>query len=335
MAHKDFPTKDADAFSSFVQGRAFFQSYLGTGQGEELTQARDRFASATARDPQFDIAKLYLAVTQTELRDSDAAILALNELVAKQSYLPEAHVQLAYAHIKRYLNTDYQEAENELNRAVEASKGGERSDLIDLIEAYRVFLFAVRGGRGTDEGPKKRQYLNNALTLGNKLLQDPSARDNAEKRLAVQFEVNNALGIAYLWLGQWFPGEPGAAKWWDQSETHLDVALKLRPNSVRPLQNLGLLYMLRGDRQQGKPEEARHLYATAKEFVSRSLKLNPFDQYPHFQMALLSIKNGDWDTATSSVSSGKLQKGSVSDEKWKLISKAITNKEPSLISGLR
>src|ERR1700691_5008107 len=162
MGRKDFPTKNADAFSSFVQGRASFQAYLGTGQGDELTQARDQFAAAAVRDPGFDIAKLYLAVTQTELRDSDAAISALEELIEKKRYLPEAYVQLAYAHVKRYRDADYPAAEQELNKAARVSRESGRTDLINLIEAYRVFLFAVRGGRAKDTLERKREYLNKA-----------------------------------------------------------------------------------------------------------------------------------------------------------------------------
>jgi tetratricopeptide (TPR) repeat protein len=335
MVRKDFPTKDADAFSNFVQGRAFFQSYLGSDQGEELSQARDRFAAAAARDPEFDIARLYLAVTQTELRDSEAAIPALEELIKRKSYLPEAHVQLAYTHIKRYKNADYAAAEEELNKAVQASKSGKRNDLIDLIGAYRVFLLAVRGGRGTDTPEWKRQYLNEALKLGKELLQHTAAKEKApEERVAVQFEVNNAMGIAFLWLGELFHSEPGSAMWWVQSENYLKAALALRSKSVRPLQNLGLLYMLRGDRMQDEPIKAQELYEQAKEFVGQSLKLNPFDQYPHFQMALLSVKTVDWPTAKASVEAGMKQKGSVWPEKWATIQEAIDAQDVSKVRGM-
>jgi hypothetical protein len=336
MAHKDFPTKDADAFSSFVQGRAFFQSYLGTGQGDELKQAMDRFAAATVRDPEFDIARLYLAVAQTELRDSDAAVAALEDLIKKKRYLPEAYVQLAYARVKRYRDADYAAAAQELDNAAEASKKEGRTDLTDLIEAYRVFLLAVRGGRGKDAPEKKRAYLNEALTLGKKLLQHPSAKRKApEERVAVLFEVNNAMGIAFLWLGELFPTEAEAAKWWEKSEEHLKAAQILRPKSVRPLQNLGLLCMLRGDRNQEDPEAAQKLFGQAKAFVEQSLKLNPFDQYPYFQKALLAMRTDDWLTATESVESGMQQKGAVSPEKWAALQEAIKAKDSSKVRSLR
>ena len=95
--HKTFPTTDAEAFNNFVQGRVLFQAYLGTGWGDELQQARDRFEMATARDSNFDMARLYLAVSQTELRDPNAAIPHLFKLVSKNAFAPEAHLQLAYA----------------------------------------------------------------------------------------------------------------------------------------------------------------------------------------------------------------------------------------------
>jgi tetratricopeptide (TPR) repeat protein len=336
MGRKDFPTKDADAFSNFVQGRALFQAYLGSGRGEELNQARDRFAIAAARDPDFDIAKLYLAVTQTELRESDAAIPTLEELIQRKSYLPEAHVQLAYAHIKRYRDADYAAAEEELSKAVQAARSGKRNDLIDLIGAYRVFLLAVRGGRGTDSPQQKRLYLDEALRLGKELLKHAATEDNApQERLAVQFEVNNAIGIAFLWLGELFQSEPDSAMWWVQSEKYFRAALDLRPKSVRVLQNIGLLYMVRGDRAHKEPTKALELYGQSKVFIAQSLKLNPFDQYPHFQMALLSIKTGDWATAETSVESGMKQKGAVSPGKWASVKEAIDARDISKVSGIR
>ncbi len=372
MGRKSSPTKDAEALSSFVQGRALFQSYLGTGHGEELRQARDRFATAAARDPEFDIAKLYLAATQTELREPDAAIPNLEDLVKRNRYLPEAHVQLAYAHIKRYRNADYGTAAEELTKAVNAARTVKRSELIDLIEAYRVFLLAVRGGRGTDDVSQKKRYLGEAVTAGKELLKRAAAQDkvrveratdeasrkkhylrqavNAAKKLlkrpkdqdkapneklAVQFEANNALGIAFLWLGELFPFEPDSASFWTQSEQYFRAALALRPNSVRALQNMGLLFMVQGDRLPNEPIKAGEFYEQGKDFVRQSLRLNPFDQYPHFQMALLSARTGAWSEAKQSLESGSKQKGAVPQEKWAAIEKAINTQDRSLVLGLR
>jgi hypothetical protein len=334
MDRRSLPTKDADAFSSFVQGRALFQAYLGSGQGEDLLRARERFASAAARDSEFDIARLYLAVTQTELRDSEAAIPNLKELVQRNRYLPEAHVQLAYAHIKRYKDVDYAAADQELQDAIEAAKGGNREDLIDLIEAYRVFLLAVRGGRGKEEISRKRQYLEEAIGAGQKLLERADREKTSNEKLAILFEARNAVGIAFLWLGELFPSEPRSAFWWKESEQYLRSALDLRPNSVRALQNMGLLRMLHGDRAK-EPAEARGLYQEAKEFVLRSLALNSFDQYPHYQMSLLSARTEDWSAAKSFLEAGQNQKGAISAEKWAAIKKAIEDRDKSKILTFR
>src|SRR5271166_4197352 len=193
MGRKNLPTKDAEAFSSFVQGRALFKSYLGSGQGEHLQQARDLFATAAARDSEFDIARLYLAATQTELRDPDAAIPNLEMLIQRNRYLAEAHVQLAYAHIKRYRDIDYVSAELELDKAADALEGGNREDLRDLVQAYRVFLLAVRGGRGTGEPAEKKRYLDDAVAAGQELLNRWRDQDRSpDEKLTIQFETENA-----------------------------------------------------------------------------------------------------------------------------------------------
>jgi tetratricopeptide (TPR) repeat protein len=336
MVRSDFPTKDADAFSNFVQGRACFQSYLGTGKGEELTQARDRFQSAAVQDPEFDIAKLYLAVTLTELRDSDAAIVSLTDLVERRRYLPEAYIQLAYAHIKQYGDADYEAADKDLNEAVRASEEEKRNDLLDLIAAYRVFLFAVRGGRGTESLKQRLDYLRHALSLGQTLLHaNLSGTKSPEAKTAVQFEVDNAMGIAYMWLGELLSPERDPNAPWDRAETYFNMAVALRPSSVRTLQNLGLLCMLRGDYAGSVSEEAQTFYKVAEEFVARSLKLNGFDQYPFYQMALLSIRTGDWEAAEHYLETGRKQKGAVRAYNWETVAKSIRSKNPALAMALR
>jgi tetratricopeptide (TPR) repeat protein len=334
MVHKGFPTQDSEAFSNFVRGRVLFQGYLESGNGEQLNQAKDRFAEATVRDPNFDIAKLYLAVTETELRDSDAAIPALRELVDKRSYLPEAHVQLAYAHIKKYRDEGYPVAQEELDKAEHDATTENREYLIELITSYRVFLLAVRGGRQTDlSREQRRNYLNQALELGEKVLRQTAAaeQDCRPAERSAQFEANNALGVALMWLGQWFPTEPSFSESWMRSEYYFRAALTLRPKSVRTLQNLGLLYTLRGDREpRASAKEA--LYKQAIDFVTQSVELNPYDQYPHYQLAALLIKVGDWDQAQKSFERGIVQKGAVSQETWAKVREAIDTRDASKIA---
>ena len=336
MDRRTSPTKDVEALSSFVQGRALFQAYLGSGHGEDLQDARERFATASARDSEFDIARLYLAVTQTELREPDAAIPNLEQLIERDRYVPEAYVQLAYAHIKRYRDIDYVAADEELQNAIKAARSGNRKDLIDLIEAYRIFLLAVRGGRGTDEISLRKQYLSQAIREGRKLLDRVADRKTAsDQDLAIQFEVRNALGIAFLWMGELFPSDPSAATSWTESERYLESARALRPNSVRALQNMGLLRMLQADQLHNDPVKANELYEEAKQFVGQSLSLNSFDQYPHFQMALLFARTGNWTEAKKFLDQGKNQKGAISAKKWDSLENAIDAQDRPAILTFR
>src|ERR1700728_783257 len=336
MDRRISPTKDVEALSSFVQGRALFQAYLGSAHGEELQNACERFATAAARDSEFDIARLYLAVTQTELREPDAAIPNLEELIERKRYVAEAYVQLAYAHIKRYRDIDYVAADRERQNAINAARSAHREDLIDLIQAYRIFLLAVRGGRGTEELAVRKQYLTQAITDGRKLLDRVSARKSAsDQDLAIQFEARNALGIAFLWMGELFWSEPNAASAWTEAERYLDSARALRPNSVRALQNMGLLRMLQADRVHDDPVKANALYEEAKQFVGESLSLNSFDQYPHFQMALLLARTGNWTEAKRFLDQGKNQKGAISAKKWDSLENAIDAQDRSAVVTFR
>src|ERR1700675_914634 len=221
MRRKNLPTRDAEAFRSFVQGRALFNFYLGSGHGEELQRARDQFAKAAARDSEFDIARLYLAAVQTELREPDAAIPNLEKLIGRNRYLAEAHIQLAYAHIKRYRDVDYASAEKELEKAADAVRSGKRKDLVDLVEAYRVFLLAVRGGRGTGDLAERKRYLSDAVRAGQELLErSQDQKGTTDEKLTIQFEAENALGIAYMWLGELLPAEAESTSYWTKSEDH-------------------------------------------------------------------------------------------------------------------
>ena len=323
MGDKNLPTQDTEAFASFVQGRVLLNSYLETGHGERLQQARDLFRAAAERDSNFDIATLYLAVAEIELRESKKAIETLEKLVLKNRYLPEACVQMAYAGIKLY--RDYNKTEKDLGEAAEVAKKAGRKDLIDLIQAYRVFLLAVRGGRGDDEDTKREEYLNRAVQEGEQLLAAVAhEKKPTDEKTAIQFEANNAIGIAYMWLGHRFPSKPDAGEEWEKAEAYFLTAKALRPNSVRVMQNLGSLRMMQGDRlYQQDHRGAYRCYEEAKQLVSHSMELNKFDQFPHFQMALLSARTLNWSAAQDFVDLGKPQKGAVQKETWDELEKAI------------
>jgi len=338
MGGKDLPTKDTEAFSSFVQGRVLLESYLESGLGERLKQACDLFARASKHDANFDLAILYLGVAQTELRDSANAILNLEKLVAKQRYLPEAHLQLAYAHTKRYEGADYVTAQDELMKATEAAKKSGQADLLDLIEAYRLFVLAVRGGRGPEAADKRKAYLEDAIASGEKLLHKVTGEDKPRDEMtAIEFEANNAIGIAFMWMGEHFPTKQDPTPEWDQAEKYFQTALERRPNSVRALQNVGTLRMFQGDwlYAQNRSDEANRRYEAAKTLVDRSLKLNNLDQYPHFQMALLLAKTGKGQEAQQYIDAGRRQKGAVKSDKWDALQGAIKTNDQAKIHGLR
>ena len=338
MGGKDLPTKDTAAFTSFVQGRVLLNSYLQTGYGDRLQRARELFEEAAHRDSNFDIARLYLAVSQIELRESDDAIRNLDQLINKKCYLPEAHVQRAYASIKGYKG-DYEGIDNELTTAANVAGAAGREDLIDLIKSYRVFLLALRGGRGREEDAKRKEYLNRAIQDGQQLLGAVAGEKKPpEEKTAIQFETNNAIGIAFMWLGHLFPSKPDSTDQWEDAEKHFSAAQALRPNSVRVLQNLGTLRMMQGDRLYQKDHpltRAYRRYEEAKQFVSQSMELNKFDQFPHFQMALLSARTLNWSTAQDFVDSGRPQKGAVKEETWNKLEKAIADRDLTPVLKMR
>ena len=347
-----FPTQDAEALSNFVQGRALLQAYLGTGLGDRLQKARDRFEIAAARDPNFDVASLYLAATQTELRRPEAIPL-LERLVAKKVFLPEALVQLAYAHIKSYTDEGYAAAATELDNARRAAEDENRLGLVQQVDAYRVFLLAVRGGRSHEDPTTRQRYLREAVAVGQRILAETarSPKETAgqvvptgkaatvsdltdESQKAARFEVLNALGIAYMRLGQQFPGDQESETDWQRAEKFYKEALTLRPYSVRVMQNVGLLGMLRGDRMPEGSSAAQRFYRDALASIESSMKLNPFDQYPHSQAALLHARLGEWDAATNEIIEGKRQPGAVSDLYWKNIDEAVKAKDSKRVRQL-
>jgi tetratricopeptide (TPR) repeat protein len=319
---------------NFVEGRDLFRNYLGSGRGDDLVRARESLSEAERNDPEFALATFYLAVVENELRDADSAISRLESLARRQVYfLPETYLQLAYAHTKKYRDSDYFEAEASLDRALEQAKTSGRRDLVPLIEAYRTFLFSVMGGRLRQGDIAARElYLRKAIKLGEHLLRMdtrwrlPVGRMPEDARREVLFEIRNALGIAYMRKGQ--QADPFSASQqhdWKRAVDHYEQALKLRPNATRVMQNIGTLRLLEGDQffRNGRPEEATLSYRAAQEAYRRSLDLNPHDQFPHYRMAGLAARLGDWDAASRFCESGILEKGSVNEETWERMRRAI------------
>ncbi len=332
MGASSWPTQSAEALLNFVEGRDLLRNYLGSGRGDDLVRARASFSEAQRSDPEFALATFYLAVVESELRDSDSAISRLESLARRQvEFLPETYLQLAYAHTKKYQDSDYFQAEGALNQALEQSRARGRRDLVLLIEAYRTFLFSVMGGR-LRQG-ERRPYVEKAIELGNRLLKDRTlVKLPAPDREQVLFEIHNALGISYMRRGQQetaFSDSQGRD--WELAELNYADALKLRPNATRVLQNIGTLRRAEGDQffRSGNIGEAMKRYHSALDLYLRSLDLNPRDQFPHYRAAEIAARLGDWDTALKFYESGRLEKGAVKEQTWERLHRAIQTRDSS------
>lgn len=345
MNRSVLPTESPEALRSFVKGRDLFQTYLASGRGAELDQAKACFTRATSIDPVFDLAGFYLAMANNELRDHDAAIAQLRPLASRLGeFLPEIHLQLAYAHIKKYETESYFVADQLLDETVRAAHKARRKEMELLAGAMRVFLYSVMGGRlrrdDKEQQTKERdQYTEKAINLGNELLDQRTAKGQAAE--VARFEIRNGLGIAYLRKGDAAePFSPEQDRLWLQSEEHLRQALVLKPNSVRALQNVGTLRKLQGDhlRRAGSRQEALRRYEEAREAYLQSIELNPLDQFPHYRMAELSVRVAElgdrpeeWVRALEFCEMGRRQKGSVKDESWARVLRAIEEMNPDIL----
>jgi hypothetical protein len=96
---KKTPTQNIEALSNFTQGRALFDSYLETGNWDDLSEAEECFKLSIAQDPNFDTARFYRAVSQIELGNTTEAIEELETLVPH--FGVDAHVQLAQAYARK------------------------------------------------------------------------------------------------------------------------------------------------------------------------------------------------------------------------------------------
>ena len=315
----------------FVQGRNAFHSYLGSGRSDDLLRAHESLEEAHRTDPAFALASFYLAMAANELRGSETAISLLEQLVQRPiAFLPEALLQLAYAHTKTYRSESFLMAERILDKASEQAAKRSQRDLVAIIQAYRVFLFAVMGGRFEDRS-KRVGYIDQALHLGNRLLSDV-ANSKSPAGDQIRFEVHNALGIAYWRKGMHEePFSPAQNDQWERARHHFQSALGLRPGATRVLQNQGSLLLSEGDQllRAGRESEARDCYLASQAVYQASLALNPLDQFPHYRMSQLAARLGDWSQAETYLRSGRVQPGSIGKIDWTKLVEAIQYQDVS------
>lgn len=328
-------TKNPVALRGYLRGRDAFRSYWKSHKSDDLKAAETYFGQASAADTDFSLVAFYLAIVESELRKHDAAISRLTGLVAKGvDFLTEALIHLAYAHTKKYKDDDYRAADRYLTDAEgEATKRG-RTDLIPAIRAYRVFLYAVIGGRS--KTLDRSDYLRKAIRLGEELLPEV-ASDEVPGAVMVRFEVLNALGIALMRRGQRDNDLEAARKDWGTAEESYNRALGLSPNSPRVLQNLGTLRVIEGDRLRELGDQARAIerYREARRFYQRSVDINPLDQFPHYSMSKVCARLGEWKDADTWYQSGRPQPGSVPEDLWANLRDAIDKRDASGLMGER
>jgi tetratricopeptide (TPR) repeat protein len=314
-----------------VQGRNAFNAYLGSGRADDLERARKSFSQAHLDDPGFSLASFYLAVTSTELRDSLTALDLLRKLTERPvDFLPQALLQLAYAYTKTYDSSLFLEAERTLDRALEEAGKRSRNDLVTIVQAYRVFLFAVMAGR-YEVKSERPKYVQRAIELGEPLLKTAALARNSSSG-QILFELHNALGIAYWRKGQFEPAfEADQEMSWRRARMHFEEAQRIRPNATRVLQNQGSLLLTEGDQfaLAGDTEKAKERYVMAWNQYSASLDLNPVDQFPHYRMSGLAARLGDWKAAERHLTSGKGQPGAVRMSAWAALEEAIDRRDAS------
>jgi tetratricopeptide (TPR) repeat protein len=297
-----------------------------------LETAKGEFVAAENFDPSFALASFYVAVADNELRDADSAINRLEALTRRHiEFLPQAYLQLAYAHTKKYEDRHYFEALRVLEEASKQAQLRKDGGLIALIAASRVFLWSVMGGRLKQ--PDRVSYLDKAIDLGQRLVRDRTILKLTERQ-QILFEVHNALGIAYMRKGQdEEPLSKQQSALWIQAREHYRLALEFNPAGARTLQNQGTLLMLEGDQlyKIGRPEEASRCYIEALAVYRASFQLNSHDQFVHFRIGVLSARLGDWGEAERFHSSGVRENGSVKREEWDRLCQAIKMKDPSIL----
>jgi tetratricopeptide (TPR) repeat protein len=332
MESRSLPTQNPDALRHFVHGRNALQAWFGTGREQDLQTARVEFAEAEGFDPGFALASFYVALADNELRDSDAAIRRLEVLTQRPiDFLPQAYLQLAYAHTKKYQDYDYFEAERLLDEAEKQAKSRKNRGLLFLIQAYRVFLWAVMGGR-LNQG-ERLSYLVKAIRLGEDLARDHRVNNLQEGR-QILFEVHNALGIAYMRKGQQEQAFSDAqASSWATARIHYRMALESNPAGARALQNHGTLLLIEGDQfcSNGREMDAERCYTEALGLYRSSFQLNSRDQFVHLRIAQLCARLARWDEAERYYHSGRKENGSVKPADWKQLENSIRMRDRSIL----
>jgi hypothetical protein len=311
-------TVSPEARKRFTHGERSFRAYLAGGNVQFLEEAKTNFLQAIRRDSKFDLARFYLGIAQTQLRETDESIPALTQLQQTgATFEGQVALQLAYAHIKTYEDQHYALAENLLDKLVEDATSRGQDGLRLQAEALQVFLYSVMAGHLTDEA-RRPHYAQLALQLGDKLVTESYDEDEAVLK-ATLFDTYNGLGIVWMRIGQerWLGFDNPETSWAYSQQYYLN-ALALRPNAVPVLQNIGSLQLLRSElaQQNGQPELAASLRSEAKTLYLRSLEFNDHDQFPFYRLAQIAVAEQKKQEALGYIQVGVTKPGAVKDSEW-------------------
>jgi hypothetical protein len=303
-----------EAFRGFLEGVQNLQDYLQTNSGERLVDAEEQLNKSLAVDPDFAPARYYKAIVLTHARRAGEAIDLLESLVQDDpQFKAEVLYNLAFAYTRQY---EYGSFVKSLALLVEADKYAhyqilgasliaKRLDLVMLIKAMRAWVMAVFAGRAygnhDDFEQRRKELLPEAEKLAKSVLADRHLKKLAPAaRIAVKVEAHNALGIAYMRMGQYAEQfEKEAAQYWQLSEEQYLAALELHAQDVRVLDNISTLNLIRACyayRHDGLDEMVFYAFK-AVETEAKAISFNPLDRFRWLNLARAYALSGEWEKA--------------------------------------
>jgi serine/threonine protein kinase/Tfp pilus assembly protein PilF len=260
------PTSDLEAYQLYLQGRHCYIRYTEEG----LRRGIEYFERAVAKDPNYAMAYVGLALAYAELgetgalrpdeayrRGKEAAVKALD----LDSELGEAHCVLAV--IKFVSDFDWAGAEREFKRALELTPGN-----ADTYDLYGRFCSALERYDEAIAMQKRAQELDplvHRVDLATVLLRAGSYDEALRTAMsAIELDPHYARGHATV---GWAFVKKGL---YDKGLAHLKTAVSLSPGDTLWLAQLGQVYGLTGDVAKAR-DVLRQL-----EDVSRQRYVSPY-----------------------------------------------------------
>ncbi len=339
--------QDHSTQRNFLLGERSLRAYLAGGNVHFLEDAEANLSMVGPDAKQYRDARFYLGITKAQLRKADESIEILQKLQESVSSARETglqvdfsdriSLQLAYAHIKKYTDEDFDAAEKILSGLVASGSRKDSADLILQAKSLQAFLYSVMAGYSKRE-PQKPEFVRNALNIGQEVLKDPKSTP------AVRFEAFNAVGIAWmrfaknslekvssagegsrasvpaLTVKKGWEGISDAGDGWEKAENAFEQALKIVPNSVRVLQNMATSRLLQVE--QDVVKDPSPLLTEAKQLVNRSLEVNDQDQFPFYQLAQIAVAEKDKASALKYIREGRSRPGAVKEKSWAAVESA-------------